>query len=376
MKILFPLGAFFPSQIGGPCNTLYWHTCALNSNKVKTTVLTSDRGIGINQVNRDRWENSKCGKVYYSSLSIKLILKSFLELIKELQKNEIIHLNSLFSYYSIFSFFYVRFFLGEKKIIWSVRGELNSNALHFSKWKKVPLLFLFKKFNKEIIYHSTSPEESSSIKKVFPKSRFIELPNFIEPAEREKEEVLSHFVFVGRIHPIKSIHKLIESLAISKTFRSSDFKLLIVGKHEKRHSDYRNYLDDLIMENDLMQRIEFTGHITGKEKERILSRSYALILPSETENFGNVVLEALNQGTPVIASNGTPWGILERFNAGYHVSNKPVELAKAIERIMNLEKKEYELMRLNSVKIVDENYNVNTQINKWINIYEEILYEN
>ena len=53
----------------------------------------------------------------------------------------------------------------------------------------------------------------------------------------------------------------------------------------------------------------------GEEKNKVIASNMALVLPSKSENFGNVVLEALAQGTPVIASKNTPWQILDLKNA-------------------------------------------------------------
>lgn len=33
LKILFPIGLFHPAKIGGPANTVFWHTSSLNKNK-------------------------------------------------------------------------------------------------------------------------------------------------------------------------------------------------------------------------------------------------------------------------------------------------------------------------------------------------------
>ena len=57
----------------------------------------------------------------------------------------------------------------------------------------------------------------------------------------------------------------------------------------------------------------------GINKFKILSKSYCLVLPSKSENFGNVVLEAISQKTPVITSKNTPWEILIKHNSGYWV---------------------------------------------------------
>lgn len=375
MTILFPLGAYYPSQIGGPCNTLYWHCCALKHNRVDPTVITTTVGIEEGKVIFNEWIKSECGDVYYSTKGV-FSFSTVKRISKEIANTDILHLNSLFSTFSIFSFIYKGLFYPSKRIVWSVRGELNENALKYSSWKKKPLLFLYKLFNNNIVYHSTSKQETKGINAMFPKSKVIELPNLLSPSKRLYMQTSNDLLYVGRIHPIKSLHKLISALPLSEAFMQSSSKLLIVGKQEDRHDYYKEELESLIKELKLQDKVVFKGHLEGEDKEKVYATSYALILPSETENFGNVVVESLNQGTPVIASKGTPWGILEEYKAGLHVSNEPQELAKAIDTLLRSDKEEYKQMRLNSYKLVDENFKVDTQIHKWIEIYKNLLDEN
>ncbi len=371
MNILFPHSAFYPSQIGGPCNTLYWHTRALNQNGIKPIIVTSTVGIDNNIVNSDKWIDLDCGLIYYGQGKA-LRLKTILTALAKINRADILHLNSLFSPISSISFFYTILFHRHTKIIWSVRGELNKNALQFSNWKKKPFLFFYKNFNKNVTYHSTSDEETKHIKEMFPHSKVVQLPNYIDPAPRLNVIKSNYLLFLGRIHEIKAIHKLIEALSYSEKFKNSDFQLYIVGKQEERHNNYKAQLVEQIRSLGLSHKIVFKGHVEGEEKEMLYAKAYALILPSETENFGNVVVEALNQGTPVLASTGTPWQILEEYNAGLHISNDPTQLSKGIDSILSLEKNQYHQMRLNSYKLVDENFKVDTQIHKWIDIYKTL----
>lgn len=237
MTILFPLGAFYHSQIGGPCNTLYWHCCALKHNSVEPTVITTTKGIEKNKVLFDEWIKSDCGDVYYSTKGV-FSLSTISKISKEIANADILHLNSLFSTFSIYSFIYKSLFYPKKKIVWSVRGELNGNALKYSSWKKKPLLFLYKLFNKNIVYHSTSKQETEGIKKIFPKSKVIKLPNLLAPSKRLDLQASNDLLYVGRIHPIKSLHKLISALALSDVFMKSSSKLFIAGKQEDRHDYY------------------------------------------------------------------------------------------------------------------------------------------
>ncbi|MBK8389049.1 MAG: glycosyltransferase family 4 protein, partial [Saprospiraceae bacterium] len=109
----------------------------------------------------------------------------------------------------------------------------------------------------------------------------------------------------------------------SKYFQKLSYKLIIAGNNTNL---YFKELEELVEKLNLSKSIEFIGEVMGEEKENLLAKSYFLILPSDSENFGNVVIEALAQGTPVITTKGTPWEVLEKRNAGFWVENTPLHL--------------------------------------------------
>lgn len=371
MKIFFPIGAFYPSQIGGPCNTVYWHTCELAKQDIAAQVVTTTIGIKEGQVKSDTAYSEKCGTVYYGKGGSGNP-RTILEALKSVKKNDLIHLNSLFNLLSIIVFFYARTFDRKKQIIWSVRGELNREALIYSRRKKKLLLFFYKKMYKNVVFHCTSEQEVVDTKVMFQNAKIIQIPNLIKPAERFSEVVNEkQLLYVGRIHPIKALHKIIEGLALSPTFVTTNAKLVIVGKYEERHKSYYESLLKLVQEKKLEDKVEFKGHLVGKEKERIYAKSYFTLLMSETENFGNVVVESLNQGTPVMASLGTPWGILENYNCGYHIANDPRVIGQHIDRLLQLDSETYAELRKNAVKLIENEFDIKTQIHRWINEYKK-----
>ena len=89
-----------------------------------------------------------------------------------------------------------------------------------------------------------------------------------------------------------------------------------------------------------------------------------MFLVSNSENFGNVVLESLSQGTPVVASKGTPWQSLEESKAGFWIDNNPKEIANCIDRIMSYSEKEYYLKRENAFALA-KRFDVYDNINQW-----------
>ncbi len=88
-------------------------------------------------------------------------------------------------------------------------------------------------------------------------------------------------------------------------------------------------------------------------------------MPSITENFGNVVVESLAQGTPVIASKGTPWQILEETNAGYWIEVDVESIKNCIDTVISLNDYEYQKMRKNAFATVDNHFNIEKNIVNW-----------
>jgi len=84
----------------------------------------------------------------------------------------------------------------------------------------------------------------------------------------------------------------------------------------------------------------------------------------------------LAQSTPVIASKGTPWEVLENYSSGFWVDNSPKSLGRVIDKIIELEPDDYMIMREQSYELVNNEFNIDTKIDAWIEVYESLLGEN
>ena len=150
---------------------------------------------------------------------------------------------------------------------------------------------------------------------------------------------------------------------MSKLFNELDYKLYIAGKEE---GDYYTKLLNQIKDLQLEDKIIFKGMVIGREKEQLYAEAKATFLISHSENFGNVIIESLAQGTPVIASFGTPWKILEQKGCGFWIDNSPEIIARTIDRIISLDEVQYDQMRNNAYNLCQEQFDIKTNINKWI----------
>jgi glycosyltransferase involved in cell wall biosynthesis len=146
----------------------------------------------------------------------------------------------------------------------------------------------------------------------------------------------NQIVYVGRVHRIKGIDVLLQSMRVLCR-RRPGLRLKIVGD-ELFYRGYRIQADQIHrMARDLGfgDRLEFTGVKAPPEVAEIMGRSAVLVLPSRAESFGAVLVEALACGTPVVATRcGGPEDIVTDRVGILVPPEDPDALAHAIDEIL------------------------------------------
>lgn len=370
LKILFPTGSIYPSQEGGPSNTVHWITKGLVKKGITTIICSTARGIKPqHNIRINRWmENNNSKILYQNSFIHYLPFTLLIKTISKIRDVDIVHLTNIFYPLSWSIAIITTIFYPNKPIVWSARGELDPSALVYSKWKKIPLLFVIRRLlKKRIIFHSTCIEETNYIRNNFGyKTKIVCIPNYMLLPKLIKIYKQPYLLFLGRIHPKKALENLLKAIANSTRIISSNFSLKVAGDF---NNEYGDSLMKWVSEHKLNHKIEFLGHIEGKDKQTIIAAARCLVMPSHTENFGNVVIEALAQSTPVIASKGTPWEILQQKKAGFWVDNNPESLGKAIEKIIEMPDMEYEQYSKNALQLVHEEFDILNKVSDWVEVY-------
>ena len=370
MRLLIPTGLFYPSKLGGPANTLYWLAKALVQNDIDVTVVTSDNFIDEGLVKSNKWTDVDGVRVRYCTAKTKLPFRVIHHSILEVFKADVVLFSSL-CYLPNFFILLFAFILG-KKIVWSPRGELFDSALQGNKGK----LFYFRVirlfFRKGHLFHATSEEEKQAIRKHFgDKYRVVIIPNYMElPKKLERDNNKDKYLlFLGRIAPIKAIDNLLLGVTKSEAFLNSSYKLILAGI---KQGDYYLELESILDNNpEIKDKVEFIGSIEGREKYQLYANAEYTILVSHSENFGNVIIESLSQGTPVLASYGTPWQILETTNSGYWIDNSPESIGKFIDIIINQNENEYIKQRNNAYTLA-KSFDVFTNVDNWIDVLNKL----
>ena len=367
MRVLFPLDLFYPSKIGGPANTLYWLCKALVKKGHEITVVSTQKGIDEGSVLLDNWSDIDGIKTRYCGTTSKFPWSIVHYSLKELNSADSVVFSSI-CYVPNFIIAIVARIKG-KKIIWSPRGELFDSAIKGNYGKRLHFALIKMVLGKRILFHATSVQEKDVIQRLFPNSEVTIIPNYMEIPSREVVETdYSDFIYVGRIAPIKALDKLIDGLDMSCSFRDSRFRMKIIGGVEKQFTDYAQSLESQIKRLGLEGKVIFVGSLSGKEKFQAYASARYSFLVSDSENFGNVVIEALSQGTPVVSSKGTPWESLTSTCAGFWIENTPEAIAKTVDWIISQPEKEYLKFRENAF-----NYSKSFDVYEHIEEWERIL---
>ena len=88
--------------------------------------------------------------------------------------------------------------------------------------------------------------------------------------------------------------------------------------------------------------INYKGSIEGSKVPAMLQNYHIFIMPSEGENFGHAILEALSCGCPVIISDQTPWKGLETKTIGWDLPIRQADrFISAIESAARMDQETY-----------------------------------
>lgn len=202
-------------------------------------------------------------------------------------------------------------------LIVAPRGMLSPGALRFSSTKK---RFIWHIAQKRALlgakcFHATSLDEAADVRRAgFSQPIFI-IPNGIEipePTEHDPHANYRELLYLGRIHPKKGLSRLLKAWKkVEDQFPA--WHLKIVGQSEGGHlSQLKSQSQSLEL-----KRVSFLDPVYGERKTSVYQRADLFILPTFSENFGNVVAEALAAGTPVICSTGAPWEGIKSHNCGW-----------------------------------------------------------
>lgn len=337
-------------KAGGPIRSCV-HFVHQMKDQYSIYVITSDRDLNdtaaYNNIEADKWIEYDTGvQIFYCSPQY-LSWNRIKEQVKTIQP-DFIYLNSMYSrYFSIYPLLMQRMGIINSKIVLAPRGMLKDSAVQFKSGKKKIFLTAFRqmRLHRFIHFHATDTTEVNDVKKYFGSnvevSQASNFPGFVKDYQGsiEKRKGELSIIFIGRLHPVKNLHFLLEALKPV----TGNVSVTIVGNAEDEN--YTNHCKGIIKGFPTNIQAQFAGEIPNNELGKIIVQHHIFALPTQGENFGHAIFEALAAGKPVLISDQTPWRNLAKAQAGWDISlQQPDDFTNALQQAVQFDQSAYDTL--------------------------------
>ncbi len=227
-------------------------------------------------------------------------------------------------------------------VVLSPHGMLAPWAMAHKRWKKLLPWWLYQRADvaKATLIHTTSSKETEEIRALGFKNPIVEAPlgTTLPATVAAHNGSVKYLLFVGRIYPVKGLDLLLKAWALA---RIQGWHLVCVGPDQAGHMGALKTLAQSLglsvrhggLDGIADADVTFTGALYGASKDEAYLGARGLILPSYTENFGGVVVDALSFGLPVLTSNGTPWNHLVAAGCGLRFDLSPKSLTETLKDV-------------------------------------------
>ncbi|MBI3511431.1 MAG: glycosyltransferase family 4 protein [Bacteroidetes bacterium] len=334
-RILIFIDWFLPGEkAGGPVRSCA-NLMEQLGNEFDFSVVTADTDytdhIPYKNIKSDQWNILPDGKrVYYISKGE--LKKETIEKIILDEKPGMVYLNGIWS--QAFTHWPLRIAKKNKiRTVVAVRGMLAPSALAIRKTKKNIFLLLAKlgRLFSAVTFHATTEKEKEETRKIFGKVNVLVAGNLprrsiVNAIAKDKKRDKLRLITVARIAPEKNILFALESLRHVTANVAADFYGPVYD-----HS-YWKECEAMARQLPACVNVEFHEAVDSDSIPALMSAHDVLFLPTRGENFGHVIIEAMQNGLPVLISDKTPWKFLAKNYAGWDL---PLNDAKTFARKIN-----------------------------------------
>lgn len=338
------------SRYGGPSRAIFEMSCALQAAGVDVLVATTDAdGPGRLTVQKTTPVKHQGAETIFFPVRLSERFSYSPKLARWLNKNvknfDVVHIHAIFSHPSLAAAGACR----RNGVPYIVRplGSLDPWSMSQRSWLKSVMWHASVKrmLREAAAIHYTTNEEQTLAESTLGLARGVVVPLGIQvddpPVEgtknvRHTQSGLAdnpYILALSRLHPKKNLESLIEAfLSLEDVDEFSQWRLVIAGDGE---SDYVGQLKKMAQTGRDLERISFTGWLSGADRNEVLRNAELLALPSHQENFGLSAAEALAYGVPVIVSHRVNLASEVRAaNLGWVTGLEPKKIASTLREAM------------------------------------------
>lgn len=308
----------------------------------------------------------------------KVSLPMFLWLVKHVGSYDVVHVHTVFSFSTLAAGWAAQW----ARVPFIVRplGVLNQWGMaNRRRWIKGLSFRLLDRpvLNRAIAMHYTSVQEREDAArlKLKPRAEVVPLGIDLEPFAHLPSPALlleaypqladkPRVLFLSRLDRKKNVELLLEAFAQTST----EAYLLIAGSGDP---EYVEHLVQRSRELGLAERVLWLGHVAGSFKRSVLAAATLYVLPSETENFGIALLEAMAAGLACIATAGVALAAESAEAVEISPTDAP-SLAAAISRLLQDPTERQRLGALAKQRAHDH-YSLSGMSHSLVALYESVL---
>jgi len=188
----------------------------------------------------------------------------------------------------------------------------------------------------------------------------------MEPISNEVPQLL----FVGRLVPYKALELIL--FALKELLTSQKVQLTVIGSGPNRE-----YYQRLVKELGIDGHVCFKGNLKKSEIIQYYQRSDLFVFPSLKETSGNVILEAMSCGLPVVVSDrGGPGEIVKKeFGVKIKVENYAQYIYDLVEVIGSLIKNKGRMVQMGHAarEEILRKYDWDVKGEMMRRVYEEVI---
>lgn len=258
---------------------------------------------------------------------------------KSISQADLVHLSWTYSFPTIPTLALAR--LMSKPLIWSPHGSLQASE----EWHDAPRKRLKKQYERvcriamprDTVLHLTADSERDASLKRIPNARASVIANGVDiprhpVARKKREDGKLRLLYLSRLHEKKGLEFLFRSLVDLPDATLDVFGTGLAG--------YVASLRTMVSECGLSERVNFHGHCDGERKTAAFNNADLFVLPTQGENFGIVVAEALAAGLPVITTKNAPWSGIEKHRCGRWVDLGVDQISNAVRELASADLKQ------------------------------------
>ena len=265
-----------------------------------------------------------------------------------------------------------------KPYLISPHGMTMPSAMKFARWKKAIFWPLFENRNlqKASCLHALSQFEADSIRQLGIKTPIaligngVDIPDHSSSQIKNSQSGIRTLLYLGRLHPIKGIEKLLDAWNKVQTSNLGDspWRLQIVGWGKE---SYVQHLKLRVADTNDGDSIEFTGPLFGDQKHLAMHQANAFVLPSSSEAFPMALMEAWSHGLPAVATKtcNVLTNHAKANDAALFVDDSVECIAEGIRRVVSMSDQERQLKGNLVRSIVADEFSWHSISTKLSNVY-------